>query len=173
MKNTFRSTLKKEDFIVWERLQFKRSKLIPMLITALIFIVFVIYYLIVNRNFSLIIAAVIAFVICGAYFLYFYNTGIEKKVKKYIAADTQYLSPCEITVDENTVEYKNIPRMNEAGIISVYPFTVIRTIYEAENYFYFVIGFEVKILHKRDIPDEMKQQVFNHIKKNANYLFIK
>ena len=40
MKNTFRSTLKKEDFIVWERLQFKRSKLIPMLITALIFIVF-------------------------------------------------------------------------------------------------------------------------------------
>ncbi len=57
MKNTFRSTLKKEDFIVWERLQFKRSKLIPMLITALIFIVFVIYYLIVNRNFSLIIAA--------------------------------------------------------------------------------------------------------------------
>ena len=119
MKNTFRSTLKKEDFIVWERLQFKRSKLIPMLITALIFIVFVIYYLIVNRNFSLIIAAVIAFVICGAYFLYFYNTGIEKKVKKYIAADTQYLSPCEITVDENTVEYKNIPRMNEAGIISL------------------------------------------------------
>ncbi len=172
MKNTFRSTLKKEDFIVWERLQFKRSKLIPMLITALIFIVFVIYYLIVNRNFSLIIAAVIAFVICGAYFLYFYNTGIEKKVKKYIAADTQYLSPCEITVDENTVEYKNIPRMNEAGI-SVYPFTVIRTIYEAENYFYFVIGFEVKILPKRDIPDEMKQQVFNQIKKNANYLFIK
>ena len=81
MKNTFRSTLKKEDFIVWERLQFKRSKLIPMLITALIFIVFSIYYLIVNRNFSLIIAAVIAFVICGAYFLYFYNTGIEKKVK--------------------------------------------------------------------------------------------
>ena len=172
MKNTFRSTLKKEDFIVWERLQFKRSKLIPMLITALIFIVFAIYYLIVNRNFSLIIAAVIAFVICGAYFLYFYNTGIEKKVKKYIAADTQYLSPCEITVDENTVEYKNIPRMNEAGIISVYPFTVI-TIYEAENYFYFVIGFEVKILPKRDIPDEMKQQVFNQIKKNANYLFIK
>ncbi len=111
--------------------------------------------------------------ICGAYFLYFYNTGIEKKVKKYIAADTQYLSPCEITVDENTVEYKNIPRMNEAGIISVYPFTVIRTIYEAENYFYFVIGFEVKILPKRDIPDEMKQQVFNQIKKNANYLFIK
>ena len=63
MKNTFRSTLKKEDFIVWERLQFKRSKLIPMLITALIFIVFSIYYLIVNRNFSLIIAAVIAFVL--------------------------------------------------------------------------------------------------------------
>lgn len=38
--------------------------------------------------------------------------------------------------------------MNEAGIISVYPFTVIRTIYEAENYFYFVIGFEVKICLK-------------------------
>ena len=84
MKNTFRSTLKKEDFIVWERLQFKRSKLIPMLITALIFIVFAIYYLIVNRNFSLIIAAVIAFVICGAYFLYFYNTGIEKRLKNIL-----------------------------------------------------------------------------------------
>lgn len=84
MKNTFRSTLKKEDFIVWERLQFKRSKLIPMLITALIFIVFSIYYLIVNRNFSLIIAAVIAFVICGAYFLYFYNTGIEKRLKNIL-----------------------------------------------------------------------------------------
>lgn len=173
MKNTFRSTLKKEDFIVWERLQFKRSKLIPMLITALMFIVFSIYYLIVNRNFTLIIATVIAFVVCGAYFLYFYNTGIEKRVKKYIAADAQYISPCEITVDENTVEYRNIPMMNEAGIINVYPFTVIRTIYETENYFYFVIGFEVKILPKRDIPDEMKQQVFNQIKKNANYLFIK
>ncbi len=173
MKNTFRATLNKEDFVIWERLQFKRSRLMPTLITALMFIVFSAYYLIAEKNFTLIIAMVIAFVVCGAYFLYVYNVGIEKKVEKYLAADAQYLSPCEITIDENTVEYRNMPMMNEAGIINVYPYSVIRAIYETENYFYFNVGFELKILPKRDIPDGMKQQVFNYIKQNANYFFIK
>ncbi|MDE5973618.1 MAG: hypothetical protein K2G73_02975 [Eubacterium sp.] len=173
MKNTFRVTPNKDDFVIWEKLQFKRSRLIPTLITAFMFIAFFAFYLIAEKNSSLIIAAVIAFVVCGAYFLYVYNVGIEKKVERYLAADAQYLSPCEITIDENTVEYRNIPMMNEAGIINVYPYSVIRAIYETENYFYFNVGFELKILPKRDIPDQMKQQVFNQIKKNANYFYIK
>lgn len=173
MKNTFRSTLNKEDFVVWERLQYKRSRLIPTLITAFMFLVFSSFYSIAEKNYTLIIATVTAFAVCGAYFLYVYKIGIEKKVERYIAADTQYLSPCEITIDENTVEYKNMPMINEAGIINVYPYTVIRAIYETENYFYFNVGFEVKILPKRDIPDQMKQQVFSQIKKNANYFFVK
>ena len=173
MKNTFRLTPNKEDFVIWERLQYKRSKLIPTLITALMFVTFFGYYLIANKNLTLIIAALVAVVICGAYFLYAYNVGIEKKVEKYITADAQYLSQCEITIDENTIEYKNLPMINEIGIISVYPYSIMRAIYETENYFYFIIGFEVKILPKRDIPDEMKQQVFSQIKKNRNCIFLK
>ncbi len=173
MKNTFRSTLKKEDFVIWERLQYKRSKLIPTLIIALMFVSFSGYYLIANKNLTLIIAVLVAVVICGVYFLYVYNKGIEKKVEEYIAADAQYLSQCEITIDENTIEGKNLPMINEAGIISVYPFSIMKAIYETENYFYFIIGFEIIILPKRDIPDEMKQQVFSQIKKNRNCIFLK
>lgn len=173
MKNTFRVTPNKEDFVIWERLQFKRSRLIPTLITAFMFILFSAFYLIAEKNLTLSIATIIAFAVFGAYFLYVYNVGIEKKVEKYLAADAQYLSPCEITIDENTVEYRNMPKRNEAGIINVYPYSVIRAIYETENYFYFYVGFELKILPKRDIPDQMKQQVCNYIKQNANYFFIK
>lgn len=173
MKNTFRSTLKKEDFIIWERLQFKRSRLIPGLIMAVVFIIYAGYYYMVSQNLTLVISTVIATAFCGAYAFYVYNKGIEKRIDRYIAADSQYLSPYEISIDENTIEYKNLPMINEAGVVVICPYSIIRAIYETENYFYFYIGYEIKILPKRDIPDEMKQQVFSRIKKNRNCIFIK
>lgn len=173
MKNTFRSTLNKEDFISWERLQFKRSRLIPALIMAVMFVVYAVYYYITIQDLTLVIATVTAAVLCGAYALYMYNRGIEKRVERYIHSDSQYLSPYEITIDDSTIEYKNMPMINEAGIVIVCPYSVMRAIYETENYFYFYIGFEIKILPKRDIPDEMKQQVFAQIKKNRNCFFVK
>ena len=97
----------------------------------------------------------------------------KKKVNRYIKSDASYLGENEITIDDKAIEIKNIPAEKETGVVCVYPYSVISIIYETENYFYFIVANEVKILPKRVIPQAMSQSVFNAINRNPNRMYVK
>lgn len=173
MKNIFRYSLSEEDYLSFEKMQFKRGFFPSTIVMIVCFIFIGVYNYITEKNLIILIGTVVAVVILFLFFA-IYNTAIVKgRVKKYIAMDSSYLGENEIIIDNNAVEIKNIPKENEAGIIAVYPYKIMRAIVENNDYFYFYIGMEAKILPKRCIPDEMKQQVFSSIKNNRNYVYMK
>lgn len=176
MRNTFRYALKNDDYINFENFAYKIRKtgyvsLFLIMIATGFFVYNLVKYKIFSVEYYIYFAAVI-FVLA---FISFYRWKIEpkKRVKKYVCADNSYFDQNEITVDEKTVEFKNLPRENQAGIVCVYPFTAMNVIYETDKYFYFSVGAECRILPKDAVPKEMKEVVFKIIKNNPNYVFVK
>jgi hypothetical protein len=116
------------------------------------------------------VLAVVLLVLCIAFY---FSYGIKNKVLKYTNGDSSYLAMTELSVTDNTIETNSLPNQNEAGIVAIYPYSIMNVIYESEEYFYFYIGYEVKILPKSAVPQEMKQQVFSQIRRNQNYVKLK
>lgn len=173
MRNTFRYTLNEMDYILFERMQFKRSVVPSTVFIAVFFVMIGVYDYISSKNIVMLICAAAAIAIAFLYFFIYDKALIKNKVRRYIYADSSYMGENEIIIDNHSIEIKNIPRENEAGIISIYPYKIMRAIMENNEYFFFYVGLEVKILPKKAIPQEMKEQVFSNIKKNQNYVYVK
>lgn len=163
-----------DDYISFEKFKFKRNRSFFLTyLTCAVFIAMGIYDVIVSKNYQmLILAAAIAIIECSAAF-YEIKIAPQRKVKKLISADSNYLTPNEITIEDKAIEIKNIPSENQAGIVAVYPYSIMSVIYETTDYFYFFIGTEVKILAKKNIPQENTEYVKKVISRNKNYIFSK
>lgn len=176
MKNTFRYALSFEDYLNFEKFSYKLKKTGTASVLLIMFATGYLVYSIVrykelSAEYYFYYAVVVITLIASTF--YGYKIAPKQKAKKYTSADSSYFGMNEITVDEKTVEIKNIPEENQAGIVCVYPYTVMNAIYETEKYFYFLVGSEVKILPKNAVPDEMKTVVFRDIKNNPNCIFVK
>jgi hypothetical protein len=173
MRNTFRYALTQQDYLNFEKSQYKRANLPSYFFISLFIIVTSLYYYIANGNKSYLLGVVPMVILWGIFMAFNYNFGIKNRVNKYISSDKSYLSQVEVTITDNTIETNNLPNQNEAGIVAIYPYSIMNRIIEDENYIYFYLGFEVKILPKSAVPQEMKQQVFSQIRRNQNYVKLK
>lgn len=173
MRNTFRYSLTLDDYIKFYQMQYKRSLLPKYVLLWSIFIMFALYYSFVNKNIYFVIGTVFAVIITIPFVIYQLKKGAFKKEVDLIKGIPSYFKQTEITITDKTIETNNLPDLNEAGIIAVYPYSIMNVIYETNDYFYFVIGAEAKILPKSAIPNEMKKWVFEEIKKNPNCVFVK
>jgi hypothetical protein len=173
MRNTFRYALTQQDYLNFEKSQYRRANLPSFFFISVVLIATSLYYYIKNNNKAYLIGVVSIVVIWGIFMACNFAFGFKYKVNKYIACDKSYLSQVEVTITDNTIETNNLPNQNEAGIVAIYPYSIMNRIIEDENYIYFYLGFEVKILPKSAVPQEMKQQVFSQIRRNQNYVKLK
>ena len=132
-----------------------------------------IYDVIVSKDYQMLIFAAAMALIDVLTAVYEMKILPKKRVKRILAADSNYLTANEITIDDKAIEIKNIPNENQAGIVAVYPYSVMSVIYETTDYFYFFIGTEVKILAKKNIPQESAQYVKKIISSKRNYIYSK
>jgi hypothetical protein len=173
MKNTFRYALNIQDYINFEKMQFKRANSVSMFFIIIFCLGIAIYNYITLQDMTYIIGTVLAVVLLVLCVAFYFSYGIKNKVLKYTSGDSSYLAMTELSVTDSTIETNNLPNQNEAGIVAIYPYSIMNVIYESEEYFYFYIGYEVKILPKSVIPQEMKEQVFKQIKSNPNCIKLK
>lgn len=163
-----------DDYISFEKFKFKRNRsLLFTYIICVFFIAMGIYDVIVSKDYQMLIFAAAMALIDVLTAVYEIKILPKKRVKRILAADSNYLTANEITIDDKTIEIKNIPNENQAGIVAVYPYSVMSVIYETTDYFYFFIGTEVKILAKKNIPQESAQYVKKIISSKRNYIYSK
>lgn len=163
-----------EDYIAFEKFKYKRNKtFLFTYIICLFFILMALYDFFTTKSYDRIIFAAALVVMNVIVTIYTTSIASKKKVKNMISKDMNYLTPNEITIDEKTIEIKNIPQPNQMGIVSVYPYSIMNVIYETEECYFFFLGIEVKILPKRAIPQENKEYVEKTIRNNKNYVFVK
>lgn len=176
MRNTFRYSLTADDYLNYEKFAVKLRKSNVVSVIILMFVTAMTVYFAV-RNGGLEVQYYIyfgAFVIAIVLLSLINNFIMPKnKVKRYIKSDASYLGENEISIDDKAIEIKNIPAEKETGVVCIYPYSVISIIYETENYFYFIVANEVKILPKRVIPQAMSRSVFNAINSNPNRMYVK
>ncbi|HBN39090.1 MAG TPA: hypothetical protein DD404_06130 [Ruminococcaceae bacterium] len=163
-----------DDYISFEKFKFKRNRsLLFTYIICVFFIAMGIYDVIVSKDYQMLIFAAAMALIDVLTAVYEMKILPKKRVKRILAADSNYLTANEITIDDKAIEIKNIPNENQAGIVAVYPYSVMSVIYETTDYFYFFIGTEVKILAKKNIPQESAQYVKKIISSKRNYIYSK
>lgn len=163
-----------DDYISFEKFKFKRNRsLLFTYIICVFFIAMGIYDVIVSKDYQMLIFAAAMALIDVLTAVYEMKIWPKKRVKRILAADSNYLTANEITIDDKAIEIKNIPNENQAGIVAVYPYSVMSVIYETTDYFYFFIGTEVKILAKKNIPQESAQYVKKIISSKRNYIYSK
>lgn len=163
-----------DDYISFEKFKFKRNRsLLFTYIICVFFIAMGIYDVIVSKDYQMLIFAAAMALIDVLIAVYEMKILPKKRVKRILAADSNYLTANEITIDDKAIEIKNIPNENQAGIVAVYPYSVMSVIYETTDYFYFFIGTEVKILAKKNIPQESAQYVKKIISSKRNYMYSK
>lgn len=163
-----------DDYISFEKFKFKRNRsLLFTYIICVFFIAMGIYDVIVSKDYQMLIFAAAMALIDVLTAVYEMKILPKKRVKRILVADSNYLTANEITIDDKAIEIKNIPNENQAGIVAVYPYSVMSVIYETTDYFYFFIGTEVKILAKKNIPQESAQYVKKIISSKRNYIYSK
>lgn len=172
MKTTFKYALTKEDYLFFEKI-FAKRQFRSVLFPALIFVIYTISVFVRSHNFTILFFSFA--VLLGIAIGYFVCIPalIKRKVKTYTNSDKSYFSPVEITIDDKKIESKKLFEESAAEIIGIYPYSIMRAIIENENYIYFYISNEVRILPKAAIPQEFKETVFSNIKKNTNYTYMK
>lgn len=176
MRNTFRYALNFEDYLNFQKFTYKMKKTgFTTILLIMMTVGYFVYCVVRYRNISPEYYFYFGVAVLTLIVIMIYQSKIEpkRKTKKYTSIDSSYFDVNEITVDDKTVEIKNIPKENQTGVVCVYPYTVMNAIYETENYFYFLVGSEVKILPKNAVPAEMKEIVFKEIKSNPNCIFVK
>lgn len=176
MRNTFRYSLTADDYLTYEKFAVKLRKSNVFTIVMLMFVTAMAVYSAV-RNGGL---EIIHYVYYAAFVITIAVIGIltnfimpKKKVNRYLKSDTSYLGENEITIDDKCIEIKNIPTEKETGMICIYPYGIMPVIYETEEYYYFLIGNEIKILPKRVIPQTMREAVYKAINSNPNRVYVK
>lgn len=163
-----------DDYISFENFKFKRNRsLLFTYIICVFFIAIGVYDVIVSKNYQMLVFAIAMALLDAVTAFYEMKIGPKKRVKKLLSSDSNYLTANEITIDDKAIEIKNIPNENQAGIVAVYPYSVMSVIYETTDYFYFFIGTEVKILAKKNIPQESAQYVKKIISSKRNYMYSK
>lgn len=172
MRNTFRYALTVQDYIHFERMNMKRA-FRSSIVMIVMFLGLGVFLYITEKNLTILISFAIGSIVILLAHICSYYVSASKKAKNYVKKDNSYLKPTEITITDKTIETNNLPNENEAGFVAVYPYSIMNAIYETNEYFYFLIGNEAKILPKSAVPDEMKELVFKEIKKNPNCVFIK
>lgn len=85
--------------------------------------------------------------------------------------DITYGELREITVGENTVEFKTLPKEDEPMLIGVYPYNMVSAIIETKEYVYFIVPTGTNIFPISSIPLEIRAGVLKNIKKNPNYAY--
>lgn len=162
-----------DDYVVFEKFKMKRNKTsFFSYLMCLFFIATGVYDAVVYKNSDMIIiSALIIFSVCAAT-LYSVKFAPKRRIRKLLSLDSAYLCRNRAVIDDKAIEIRNIPDKKQAGIVMVYPYSVMSAIYETQDYFYFFIVTEVKILPKRVIPAELFDYVEKIIRKNRNYLFI-
>lgn len=172
MRNTFRYVLTLQDYIYFERMNMKRA-FRSSIVMIVMFLGLGVFLYITEKNLTILISFSIGSIVILLAHICSYYVSASKKAKNYVKKDNSYLKLTEITITDKTIETNNLPNENEAGMVAVYPYSIMNAIYETNEYFYFLIGNEAKILPKSAVPDEMKELVFKEIKKNPNCVFIK
>lgn len=172
MRNTFRYTLTVQDYIHFERMNMKRA-FRSSIVMIVMFLGLGVFLYITEKNLTILISFAIGSIVILLAHIYSYYVSASKKANNYVKKDNSYLKLTEITITDKAIETNNLPNENEAGMVAVYPYSIMNAIYETNDYFYFLIGNEARILPKSAVPDEMKELVFKEIKKNSNCFFIK
>lgn len=163
-----------DDYIAFEKFKNKRNKTFFFTyIVCLIFMSMALYDFFTTKNYNEIIFAAALVVMNIIITVYTTSVASKKRVKNMISSDINYLTPNEIIIDEKNIEIKNIPQQNQMGIVAVYPYSIMNVIYETDEYYFFFLGTEVKLLPKKSIPQEYREYVEKTIRKNKNYMFVK
>lgn len=176
MTISFEYTPTKEDYLNYEKFAEKMKRQRPILIiVGMMITASTVYTSVVNKKIDLFqIVATIAILTAIVLCLFLQNSVFpQKRVNWYIKKDPSYFSPMEFTVNEKAIEIKTKPQNNEMGTVCIYPYSIMSIIYETNEYFYFVLGNEVKILPKNVIPRETRIQAFEEIRYNRNYVRVK
>lgn len=167
-------SLTRDDYIGFEKFKLKRNKTsFFSYLMCLFFIATGVYDAVVYKNLNMIIISAVTVISLCVLTLYSLKAAPEKRVKKLLSLDSAYLCQNKALINDKSIEIRNIPQENQAGTVAVYPYSIMSAIYETEEYFYFFIATEVKILPKRDIPAELFDYIKKVIAQNSNYLFIK
>lgn len=173
MRCSFKIRLSKEDLVFFEQFAFKKFQLPGMLMTMPFIFIIAVYDGIAENAMPIITGALIsAATIIIAFFLY-YKIGLKRKVEKYIRKEPLYLAETEITIDDGTLESRIASNEGETNISTAYPYSVITVIYETEGYFFFRIANEAKLLPKDKIPQEMREAVFQSVRKSGKCTAVK
>ena len=161
MDFTFNYTLEKKDLINFELFKLKTSKFLNMVyITVLIVLVMNTYYAVSEKNYAYLL--IVAFYIIGV---------AKKRAERCLKKDITYGELREITVGENTVEFKTLPKEDEPMLIGVYPYNMVSAIIETKEYVYFIVPTGTNIFPISSIPLEIRAGVLKNIKKNPNYAY--
>lgn len=163
-----------DDYLGFEKFKLKRNKTsFFSYIMCLFFIAIGVYDAVVYKNLYLVFIAVIMVLFGFATSFYSLKIAPKKRVFNLLSLDSTYLCQNRAVINDKAIEISNIPQENQAGIVAVYPYSVMSVIYETEECYYFFIATEVKILPKRVIPPDLSDYVKKVISNNRNYLFIK
>ncbi len=173
MKNTFRYSLSRQDYIAFEKMKTKLNTIRPVIFLAFFALAFCIYWYVSTKDLVFLVCTLVLFAIYICSVAYKYYISSKKAVDKYLSLDDGYLKSAEFSVDSYGIESRGLPEENESMVITAYPYSIMNAIYETEDYFYFFVGFEVKILPKSAVPPQMQATVFGQIKKNTNCVFVK
>lgn len=166
MRNTFRYAPEMEDYIKYYTATLKGFYSMKAGMFCVFFIAMAVYYGVLEKNLTYTIGLVICAAIMGLSLLYTLKVGIKKKAIKQISKSKEFFENREITITPNSIETRNLPEDNEAQIIGIYPYNIMKLIYETSDQFIFIVGGEAKLLPKRIIPPEMQEEVFENIRKS-------
>ena len=173
MKNTFRYSLTEQDYIIFEKFNFKRIYK-PILILVIMAITgFSIYYYCKFKLPIYIVAGILFLLGSLAVFYNRYTDGINNKVRRYVQNDKSYLKQVEISIDRKGIELNTLSNEGDVQINVIYPYSIMNVIFETDDFLYFIIDSEAKILPKSVIPNEMHGEVLRLIKKNKKRMYVK
>lgn len=174
MRNTFRYSLTLQDYINYYQIQYKRIMKSSTKVIFAMFAFLALYYTFVYKDLIIAFGMIIAILFSACMMLINYKVIIKNNTKNMIKKSPRtYLRQIEITFTDREIETNNLPFENEAAFIAVYPYSIINAIIETDEYFVFNLGTVAKILPKRAIPPEMREQVFRQIRSNKNCTFLK
>lgn len=170
MRNTFRYSLTLDDYLSYNRTAYKKSIMAMSVFVGSFIVITAVYYYFVMKNAAIFIGLAVAVLFAATYMLYMYNIGIKKRFIRQNGNCRFYFEEKEITITPDSIESRNLPDADSAGIVGIYPYSIMKVIYETDSLFVFVIGNEAKMFPKRAVPPQMQEEVFNQLRSRKKYM---
>lgn len=170
MRDTFRYSLTLDDYLSYNRTAYKKSITAMSVLGGSFIVITAVYYYVLMKNAAIFIGLAVAVAIAAAYMLYMYNVGIKKRFIRQNGNSRYYFEEKEITITPDSIETKNFPDADSAGIVGIYPYSIMKVIYETDELFVFIIGNEAKMFPKRAVPPQMREEVFNRLRGRRKYM---